>query len=135
MIKLFFKVSEAYPGRYAGLYWKVKEASILTERNGISSVISGKLNINADKADSSVPLFSCTFVSNEPKKSWLSSYSTSSIVLIVQVLCKKLYTYAIFAKVFTYPLRWKSELLNDSMLTTSLKRTFCLRVDIYDNVN
>ena len=89
MIKLFFKVSEAYPGRYAGLYWKVKEASILTERNGISSVISGKLNINADKADSSVPLFSCTFVSNEPKKSWLSSYSTSSIALIVQVLCKK----------------------------------------------
>lgn len=58
---IFRQVSDTYPGRYAGLYWRVKEAGIRTERNGISSVISGRLNVNADKADSSVPLFSSTF--------------------------------------------------------------------------
>ena len=45
---------------------------------------------------------------------------------------QKFYTYAMFGKVFTYPLRRKNEVLTNSL---SLKRTIYERVGIHNNVN
>ena len=58
-----YQVSDLYPGRYAGLYWSVKDASITTEYGGITCHIVGRLNVNADDSKGSDKLFSSKFVS------------------------------------------------------------------------